>query len=138
MDEFAAKKMSYARSLLSWGGATVDTKTWELVPDGIDAYAVSLRLPLHVSIHVREGASWEEFSDAWDKAVCEYDSPFIGVFHDDTERVIQFDPVAVVGSEDEVDKIYLDGYPVAGGAYHFTTGATGNGYYPGNKFYEGP
>jgi hypothetical protein len=127
MNEFTAKKMSYARSLLSWGGATVDTKTWELVPDGIDAYAVSLRLPSQKSITIPQGASWEQFSDAWDKAICEYDSPYVGVFHDDTERTIQFDPVAVVGSTQEVDDLYCQGYPVGGGAYHF---ATGNGYYP--------
>lgn len=128
LNETAAKKVSYARALLSWGGATVGMSDWELVPDGIHAYSVSLKLPEQKIVEIPENASWQEFSDAWDKAVCEYSSPWLGIFHDDNQHVIQFDPVIVVGTTEEVDKLYRDGYPVEGGAYDF---ATGNGYWPG-------
>ena len=128
--EYAAKKMAYARSLLSWGGATVSRDDWQAVPDGIDAWAVSLKLPGQDSIQVPEDPSWQEFSDAWDKAVANYDSPYLGVFHDDGQHSVQFDPVAVVGTTEEVDALYDQGYPVDGGAYGFLEG---NGYWPGKR-----
>lgn len=113
-----------------WGGLTMDTYTTFPVPDGIDAYAVSaLRLD-EQGISIPEYASFIEFLVAYNDAQAKFNAPYLGIFHDDSKGTIDFDPVVLAWSTEQVDTLYRLGYPVAGGAYHFTDGI---GYWPGGR-----
>ena len=97
------------------------------MPDGTDAYAVSLRPAGMTSVSIPEHATFSEFEHAFTVALIRYGvSPYLGIWHDSDAGVIEFDPVDVVGTRAEVDALGAI-YPVAGGAYNF---ATGDGYYP--------
>lgn len=119
----------YALARESWGGATVCQRDGTLVADGIDAYAVSLTDGRTMT--VPEDSTYAQFVSAYDQARAAFrDCPYIGIFHDDVKRVIEFDGVAVLASRAEVDALHAAGHPVAGGAYHF---ATGEGYWPAGR-----
>jgi hypothetical protein len=117
------KQIAYHKVQESWGGATIRRDGF-MVADKADAYAVSVSGT--VSIH--ENSSFATFAAAFDGVMTNVGvGYYIGVFHDDVKRTIDFNMVTVVDSTDEVDALYAAGNPVTGGAYHF---ATGNGYWP--------
>jgi hypothetical protein len=51
---------------------------------------------------------------------------YLGVFHDDDNARIDIDPVTIVATADDAEKIGAYTHAI-GGAYHF---ATGNGHFP--------
>ena len=121
---------AYAQLQLPWGGLTVSLSTLQAVPDGIDAYAVSLRPAGMTSVRIPEDATQAEFELAFTVALIRYGpAPYLGMWHDDEHHVIEFDPVDVVATRGEVDALGAL-YPVAGGAYHFLTGL---GYWPNGQ-----
>jgi len=122
---------AYREVCKSWGGITVSLDTLESVPDGIDAYAVSLRPAGVLPVTIAEDSGPDAFRDALSVALVRFGAhaPYLGIWHDDDNGVIEFDPVDVVGTRAEVDALGAI-YPVAGGAYHF---ATGLGYWPNGK-----
>jgi phage tail tube protein FII len=117
------KQIAYKRIQESWGGATIRHDGF-MVTDKTDTYAVAVSPT--VSIH--ENSSFATFAAAFDGVMANIECGYyIGVFHDDVKRTIDFNMVTVVNSTDEVDALYAAGNPITGGAYHF---ATGNGYWP--------
>jgi hypothetical protein len=107
-----------------WGGATVDLVAGGTVPDGTDAYAVTVT----GTRSIPEDATYAQFVAAYDQARAAFAAaPFLGVFHDDVKGTIDFNGAVVVATTAEVDALHAAGHPVDGGAYHF---ATGNGYWP--------
>jgi hypothetical protein len=125
---------AYREVSRSWGGLTVSLDTLESVPDGTDAYAVSIRPAEVPAVTLPETASFAEFTHGFTVALLRFGAlaesvPYLGIWHDDEHHVIELDPVAVVATRAEVDALGAI-YPVVGGAYHF---ATGNGYYPNGR-----
>lgn len=122
---------AYREVRKSWGGVTVSLDTLQSVPDGIDAYAVSLRPAGVPPVTIAEDAGPDVFRHALSVALARFGAhaPYLGIWHDDDNGVIEFDPVDVVSTRAEVDALGAI-YPVAGGAYHF---ATGLGYWPNGK-----
>jgi hypothetical protein len=119
----AIKQIAYKRAQGSWGGATIRHDGY-MVPDGTDAYAVAVS----PTVSVFENASFATFAAAFDGVMANIGTGYyIGVFHDNVKRTIDFNMVTVVDSTDEVDALYAAGNPVTGGAYHF---ASGDGYWP--------
>jgi len=128
----AVKQRSYAEARKSWGGETIDTDTGEPLPQGADLYAISVKPRGMYTVSIPEGASYEQFSRAMDRAkdlfrpALERRGFYLGVFHDDDQGRIDIDPVAIVDSVDLVEQV--GAYTRAiGGAYHFKSG---NGFWP--------
>lgn len=115
-----------------WGGATIDAHTGQVLESTADKYALSVKPAKTPKVSVPEDASEKQFRTAMDHAletyrpVLERQSYYLGVFHDDDNHRIDFDPVVVVDTPDEVERIGAYAHSV-GGAYHFKTG---NGYFP--------
>lgn len=106
-----------------WGGATVNMRTGEAVPDGSDLYAAAIT----TTISIPETADLDAFSGAYAAAREDFSgAPYLGVFHDDARHTVEFDGV-VVTDRAGIDALYAAGYPVEGGAYHFSDG---QGYWP--------
>jgi len=116
----------------SWGGATIDSHTGEFLPDGADKFALTVKDSGFETVSVPEGAGREEFMTAMDAAkekfrpILERQNHYLGVFHDDDLGRIDFDPVTVVDTIDEVETIGAATRAI-GGAYRFSDG---NGYWP--------
>jgi hypothetical protein len=123
MIECAIKQIAYKRVQGPWGGATISADGF-MVPDGADAYAVAIS----PTVSVFETASFLTFVAAFNAVMTGMgDNDYIGVFHDDVKRTIDFNVVTVVSTTAEVDALYAAGVQMPGGAYH---SATGNGYWP--------
>jgi hypothetical protein len=116
----------------SWGGVTIDAHTGELVPDGADKFAVSVKPPGVHTISIPENATEAEFNRAMDLALERFGSLLegqnfhLGVFRDDEHHRIDFDPVLVVDSQQQAEEIGAYTHNI-GGAYRFSDG---NGYWP--------
>jgi len=122
----AIKQIAYKRVQGPWGGATISADGF-MVPDGADAYAVAIS----PTVSVFENSSFPTFVRAFDAVMADMsDTNYIGVFHDDVKKTIDFNVVAVVDTRAEVDALYAAGVPMPGGAYNF---ATGDGYWPQGK-----
>lgn len=128
----ALKRETYEEVLKPWGGATIDSHTGKALPQGVDAYAITVKPKGLETVSVREGATAAEFNAAMDKArqqfgpVLERRDHYLGVFHDDDNKRIDIDPVIVVTNRADVDTIGAASRSI-GGAYNF---ADGNGYWP--------
>ena len=112
-----------------WGGATIDPRTGSELPQGADVYALSVS---RETTSIGEQATWPEFDAAMDTARDRYAAElarggtYLGIFHDNYNARIDIDPVTVVTTADDVEKIGAYTHAI-GGAYHF---ATGNGHFP--------
>jgi len=126
------KSSAYGEVRKSWGGATIDPRTGEPLPQGADAYALTVKPHGLKQVQIPEGASAAEFSAAMDEAKARFarelekGQHYLGVFHDDENHRIDIDPVIVVGTMHEVETIGSYSHAI-GGAYHF---ATGDGAWP--------
>jgi hypothetical protein len=126
------KAHAYAQVQHSWGGATVDPRNGEPLPDGADKYAMSVKPTGLDTTSISEHASPEEFSQAMDIARAKYGKQlakggsYLGIFHDDDLNRIDIDPVTVLDSLREVETIGAYTHAI-GGAYHF---ASGDGFWP--------
>ena len=116
----------------SWGGATIDARTGEFLASDADRYALTVKDPGFETVSVPEGASKAEFEAAMTEArdkfrpILERRDHYLGVFHDDDLGRIDFDPVTVVDTLEQVETIGAATRAI-GGAYNF---ADGNGYWP--------
>jgi hypothetical protein len=123
------KRALYATVQKPWGGATVDPRTGIELPQGPDLYAVSVTLD---TISVGARATWAEFDAVMDIARSKYgfelgrSGIYLGIFHDDDHARIDIDPVTVVATAEDAERIGAYMHAI-GGAYHF---ATGNGHFP--------
>lgn len=126
------KESSYAEATKSWGGATINARTGEVLPQGADAYALTVKDKGFDTVSVPEGASQSEFNTAMDAAkekfrpILEREDHHLGVFHDDDLGRIDFDPVVVTTKLSDVHTIGAATRAI-GGAYRFSDG---NGYWP--------
>lgn len=123
---------AYDATRAPWGGITADSHTGAHVAADTDAYALAIRKQGVDSIKIEPDATREEFDNAMsaarDKFAFELAFPgaHLGVFHDDDLKKIEFDPVLVTPSLDDVHDI--GAYTRAtGGAYHFKSG---DGFWP--------
>lgn len=125
------KSESYAEVVKPWGGATIDSHTGKALPQGANAYAITVKSGQQ-TVSVHEHATEVEFSSAMDKAkkqfstILQRQSHYLGVFHDDENHRIDIDPVLVVTKRSDVDTIGAASHSI-GGAYNFSDG---NGYWP--------
>lgn len=125
------KAKAYAQILKPWGGATIDSHTGQPLPQGANKYAITVKPQGLSTVSIHEGASAAEFSKAMDLArqrfgsVLEREGHHLGVFHDDENHRIDFDPVIVVTKRSDVDTIGAATHAI-GGAYNFSDG---NGYW---------
>jgi hypothetical protein len=116
----------------SWGGATYDAHTGKALPQGVDAYALTVKPAGMDSVSVPTGASREAFEEAMNAArkkfakELSYQQHYLGVFNDADSGRIDFDPVLVVNSRTDSEEIGAYTKNV-GGAYNFSDG---NGYWP--------
>jgi hypothetical protein len=123
------KRTLYTEVGKAWGGATIDPRTGSELPQGADVYALSIT---RETMSIGEQATWEEFDAAMDTARGQYAAElvrggtYLGVFHDDYHNRIDIDPVTIVATSDDAEKIGAYTHAI-GGAYHF---ATGNGLFP--------
>jgi hypothetical protein len=126
------KADTYTKVTQPWGGATIDPRTGQPLPDGVNKYALTVKPQGMDKVSVPEGASAAQFDAAMEQArrqfggELEKGSRYLGVFHDDDEGRIDIDPVVVVDSMHEVETIGAYTHAI-GGAYNF---ADGNGYWP--------
>lgn len=126
------KRDLYPEVRKPWGGATIDAHTGVPLEQGADRYALSVKPAEAKSVSIHERAPRRVFESAMDLArrkfgpLLENGSHYLGVFHDDDNRRIDFDPVVVVDHPDDVEAIGAHTHAI-GGAYHF---ATGDGYFP--------
>jgi hypothetical protein len=123
------KVILYAAVRQPWGGATIDPRTGSELPQGPDLYALSVTTD---TVSIAEFVTWAEFDAAMDAARGKYapelgrSGTYLGVFHDDENARIDIDPVTVVATPDDAERIGAYTHAI-GGAYHF---ATGNGHFP--------
>jgi rifampin ADP-ribosylating transferase len=128
----AVKERTYAEVQKSWGGATVDPRTGEDLPQGADKFAMSVKPTGMDTTSIPEHASREQFSQAMDVAWAKYSNQlakggsYLGIFHDDDLHRIDIDPVTVLDNMREVETIGAWTHAI-GGAYRFSDG---NGYWP--------
>lgn len=133
------KMESYAEVRKSWGGATIGAHTGEALPQGANAFAITVKGKGVKPVSVHEHATEAEFSAAMDRAKQEFSSilqrksHYLGVFHDDENHRIDIDPVLVVTKRSDVDTIGAASHSI-GGAYNFSDG---NGYWPPHVAEEG-
>jgi hypothetical protein len=128
----AVKEKTYAQVQDSWGGATIDSHTGHALPDGADAYALTVKPQGMGTVSVPEHASRADFEDAMDRALAQFRSEleqqdhYLGIFHDDDNHRIDIDPVVVVNNLHSVETIGAYTHAI-GGAYHFKSG---DGFWP--------
>lgn len=126
------KSESYAEVIKPWGGATIDAHTGKALPQGANAYAITVKGIGSKTVSVHENATEAEFNAAMDKAKSQFSKILqrqehhLGVFHDDENHRIDIDPVLVVTKRSDVDTIGAASHAI-GGAYNFSDG---NGYWP--------
>ena len=122
----AVRQIAFKRCKASWGGATISQETGELIPDGIDAYAVAIG----DTIEMPASAPFAQFTTAIDQIVAKHpDATCVGVFHDNAKGTIDVNPVEVLYSLDELNE-FAETHVIVGGAYHF---ATGMGVWPNGR-----
>lgn len=115
-----------------WGGATIDAHTGQPIRSDVDAYAMSVKEPGMETVSIPIGSNSEQFASAMNLArsrfqpILERAQHHLGIFRDDDQNRIDFDPTVVVDTPHEVETIGAHTHAI-GGAYHF---ATGNGYFP--------
>ena len=126
------KEKAYGEALKPWGGLTVDSHTGVPLDSQGDQYALTVKAPDMRTISVPENPSRDEFHAAMDQAkhvyrpLLEREGHHLGVFHDDDQKRVDIDPILVVRSPEEVERIGAYTH-ATGGAYHFRTG---DGYFP--------
>lgn len=142
------KDRSYELAKEPWGGATINSHTGTMIGDtandvaqknaatqgkgfSTDRYAITNRRPGQSQISLPTDVSREDFHAHMDSAREQYPQianrgGHIGVFHDADKGSIDIDPVQVVRTPNEVEKVGAYTHAV-GGAYHFKSG---NGYFP--------
>lgn len=136
------KDRAYAEATKSWGGATIDLHTGRSLPQGVNAYAITVKRLALVerssdknakgTVSVHENASKEEFNAAMELAKSRFgytlarENHYLGVFHDDDAGRIDIDPVIVVSKSRDVETIGAASHSI-GGAYNFKDGL---GYWP--------
>lgn len=126
------KAESYAEVRKPWGGATIDSHTGKALPQGANAFALTVKGVGVKTISVHENATEAEFNAAMDQAKKAFGPALkrvghhLGVFHDDENHRIDIDPVIIVTNRKDVDTIGAATHAV-GGAYNFSDG---NGYWP--------
>ena len=112
-----------------WGGITANAHTGSLFDSNERVYALTVKGDQD-SVSVPIDASRAQFNDALYRAVRTFDfhfhGAFLGVFRDDDEGTIDFDPVIIVDSIELVEKVGAATHAI-GGAYCFEDG---NGYWP--------
>ena len=118
-----------------WGGATVDLShllSPMMIVPGSEAYAVTVKTDEVRSVHIALGGNFTEFCSGLFEAMRRFAGmgKYIGIFHNVTKGVIEFDPVIVVRTKAEVDALPAAQHPDFDGAYEFHTG---NGYYPNGR-----
>jgi 2'-5' RNA ligase len=115
----------------SWGGQTIDPETGRAI-ERSTGYSLEVRAPGEKQLSVPEDADEATFNAMMDKAREEYadklegSEVYLGVFRDDDNNRIDFDPVTIVVTTAEVDALGAYTHAV-GGAYDFSTG---NGHFP--------
>lgn len=128
----ALKNEAYSAATQSWGGATIDAHTGKVLPQGTNAFALTVKHPGSETISIPENASRAEFNAAMDRAkstfsgILQRQGHNLGVFHDDENHRIDFDPVLVTSRHSDVETIGAATRAI-GGAYNFKDG---NGYWP--------
>lgn len=128
----AIMRETYAEVQKPWGGATIDSHTGVALPQGANAYAITVKGHKQETVSVHENATEQEFADAMLTArtrfssILQRESHYLGVFHDDVNHRIDIDPVIVVHNRADVDTIGAASHSI-GGAYNFSDG---NGYWP--------
>jgi hypothetical protein len=126
------KARTFAEVQKPWGGATVDPRTGQDLPQGADKFAMSVKPTGMDTTSVPEGASRQAFDEAMDAALAKYSGQlakggsYLGIFHDDDLGRIDIDPVTVLDTQREVETIGAWTHAI-GGAYRFSDG---NGYWP--------
>ena len=126
------KADGYAEVTQSWGGATINAHTGQALPQGVEAYALTIKHGGIETVSVPESATRAEFDAAMDVAketfrpLLEREGSHLGVFHDDDMKRIDIDPVLVVNDISDVHSIGAATRAI-GGAYNFKDG---NGYWP--------
>ena len=126
------KAETFAEVQKSWGGATINSHTGDALPQGANAYALTVKDQKSATVSVHEQATREEFYAAMDTAKRQFGSILmrqghhLGVFHDDENHRIDIDPVIVTADHSDVETIGAATHAI-GGAYNFSDG---NGYWP--------
>ena len=126
------KEQAFAEVQKSWGGATIDARTGKPLPQGANAYAITVKPKGMQTVFVPENGTQAQFDAAMDRArkrygpILERKDHYLGVFHDDENGRIDIDPVLVVRHREDVDTIGAATRAI-GGAYNFSDG---NGYWP--------
>lgn len=126
------KRDAFAEVQKSWGGATIDSHTGQPLASDADRFALTVKEGTQHTFSVAEKATFAQFAKAMDKAKREFrdqlarSNAFLGVFHDDDNHRIDIDPVVVVDTPEEVERIGAHTHAV-GGAFHFKTG---DGFFP--------
>ena len=124
---------AFQECMKSWGGVTMDVHGGGIYNTDQEKYIMSVKTPGSPgTLSISEKATEEEFARAMDQAQdrfyhdLRYDSTYLGVFHDDDEHRIDFDPVTIFDSQHEVEAVGAYTHAI-GGAYDT---ATGNGVFP--------
>lgn len=118
---------AYERAQQEWGGATIDAHTGAMVADDADQFAVTVRAPGEETISLPLDATPEQFAEAAAQAreafsdTLSLDGGHLGIFRNETTGAIEFDPVLVLNTTDEVETIGA-ATAAQGGAYHFKSG----------------
>lgn len=127
------KKQAWKNTRVDWGGGTVDAHTGEhLEPTGKDQFAITVKEPGVETVAVPLDASQEVLEEAMDTAKARFaeilrrQDHYLGYFRDADTGYIEFDPVLVVSTMDEVEQIGSYTHAV-GGAFNF---ADGLGWWP--------
>jgi hypothetical protein len=107
-----------------WGGVTLNQQRQLVEPT--DGYAVTVNPGRPILLPM--WTSTAQLAISWSLARMAWPDGMIGIFHDDDRDDIEIDPIVIVATRTEVDRLALD-FPAVreGGAYEF---ATGNGYFP--------
>ena len=126
------KKKAWEATRSEWGGATIDSHTGEALPEGIDKYALTVKGPGLSSESVPIDADQATFDAALERAKkrfgkeLESQQHYLGIFRDEDSNRIDFDPVLVVDTLEDVETIGSFTNAV-GGAFHF---ASFDGFWP--------
>ena len=126
------KEQAFAEVQKSWGGATIDARTGKPLPQGANAFAITVKPVKMQTVSVSANATQAQFDAAMDRArkrygpILDRKDHYLGVFHDDENGRIDIDPVLVVRHREDVDTIGAATRAI-GGAYNFSDG---NGYWP--------
>ncbi len=122
---------AYDAAQKKWGGQTLDPATGRAV-ERSKGFSLEVRAPGEKQLSVPQDADEDTFNAMMDRAKEEYADKlkgaevYLGVFRDDDNNRIDFDPVTIVDTPEEVDALGAYTHAV-GGAYDFSTG---NGHFP--------